>query len=118
MGLISGLTLLLFFQLLGEIIARSLDWPIPGPVIGMVLLFIMLVMRRGPGDTLQSSSQHLLQHLSLLFIPAGTGIMVHFDLVKDEWLPLLVALFVSTLLSLVVTALVMNWFRPSHKAEE
>jgi holin-like protein len=105
---ISALTALLVFQLLGEVIARSLDLPIPGPVIGMLLLFVALLLRGGPGEDLQTTSQNLLQHLSLLFVPAGTGIMVHLHRVSAEWLPLLVSLLVSTLATLIVTALVMK----------
>ena len=106
--MISALSALLVFQLAGEVLARSLNLPIPGPVIGMLMLFVALVLRGGPGKNLQTTSQNLLQHLSLLFVPAGTGIMVHLHRVSDEWLPLLASLLVSTLATLVVTALVMK----------
>ena len=106
--MISALSALLVFQLIGEVLARSFNLPIPGPVIGMFMLFVALVLRGGPGKELQSTSHDLLQHLSLLFVPAGTGIMVHLHRVSDEWLPLLVSLLVSTLATLVVTALVMK----------
>lgn len=107
--MVAGLAWLLVFQLAGEIIARALQWPVPGPVIGMVLLFLALVLRRGPSDDLQTTGQGLLRHLSLLFVPAGAGIMVHLHRVADEWWPLLVSLLVSTTASLAVTALVMYW---------
>lgn len=106
--MIFALSALLVFQLAGEVLARSLSLPIPGPVIGMLMLFVALVLRGGPGEELQTTSQNLLQHLSLLFVPAGTGIMIHLHRVSDEWLPLLVSLLVSTLATLVVTALVMK----------
>lgn len=106
--MLAGLTTLLLFQLIGEVLARSLHLPVPGPVIGMLLLFLTLVWRKGPGDGLQTTSQSLLRHLSLLFVPAGTGIMIHLNRVADEWLPLLIALLVSTALTLAVTALAMR----------
>ncbi|MFT3759103.1 CidA/LrgA family protein [Thauera sp.] len=106
--MIAALTLLLAFQLIGEIIARGLDLPIPGPVIGMMLLFLGLVLRGGPGDTLRQTAGSLLQHLSLLFIPAGAGIMLYRDLIAAEWLPLSAALLGSTVLAIVVTALVLD----------
>ena len=74
--MLSALTQLLIFQLTGEIIARGLNLPVPGPVIGMLLLFLMLMLRGGPSSELRTTSQTLLQHLSLLFVPAGAGIMV------------------------------------------
>jgi holin-like protein len=111
--MLSALTQLLVFQLAGEVVARGLALPLPGPVLGMVFLFVALALRGGPNHQLQTTSQNLLQHLSLLFVPAGTGIMVHLTRVADEWLPLLASLLVSTLATLVVTALVMKLCRPA-----
>ena len=116
--MLSALTQLLIFQLLGEVIARGLTLPIPGPVLGMLFLFVALLIKGGPGQELQGTSQTLLQHLSLLFVPAGTGIMVHLHRVADEWLPLLLSLLVSTLATLVVTALVMKLCQRTPTAGE
>lgn len=115
--MIAALTQLLVFQLAGEAIARTMNLPVPGPVLGMLMLFIALSLRGGPGEELQSTSQGLLQHLSLLFVPAGTGIMVHLHRVGDEWLPLLLSLLISTAVTLIVTALVMKLTMPRRPAE-
>ena len=106
--MIAALTQLLIFQLIGEVIARGLDLPVPGPVIGMALLFAALSLRNGPDASLQTTSLTLLSHLSLLFVPAGVGIIVHLSRVADEWPALLAALIVSTFVSMAVTALVMK----------
>lgn len=106
--MIGAITLLLVFQLAGEVISRSLGLPIPGPVIGMALLFLGLAMRGGPSTNLRNTAQGLLQHLSLLFVPAGTGVMLHFQRMSDEWLPLLASLLVSTAVTIGVTAVVLR----------
>ena len=106
--MLSALTQFLIFQLVGEVTARGFNLPIPGPVLGMLFLFIALMIKGGPGKELQGTSQTLLQHLSLLFVPAGTGIMVHLNRVASEWLPLMLSLVISTLATLIVTALVMK----------
>ncbi|AKU13160.1 LrgA family protein [Azoarcus sp. CIB] len=106
--MIGALTLLLVFQLIGEALARGLDLPIPGPVIGMGLMFATLVLRKGPSAELRGTATGILQHLSLLFIPAGTGVMLHFQRLADEWLPLTVALIASTLLSIAISALLLH----------
>lgn len=106
--MIGALTILLVFQLIGEALARGLDLPIPGPVIGMGLLFAALVLRQGPSAELRGTATGILQHLSLLFIPAGTGVMLHFQRLADEWLPLTVALIASTALSIAVSALLLR----------
>lgn len=107
--MLAALTLLMLCQLLGEVLAHGLALPVPGPVLGMLLLFFFLLLRRGPNEELRSTSQNLLQHLSLLFVPAGTGIVLHLARVGDEWLALLLSLVISTVLTLIVTALVMQF---------
>ena len=106
--MLAGLTWLLVYQCIGEILVRWTGLPVPGPVVGMVLLFVTLILRKGASKSLQGSASSLLSHLSLLFVPAGVGVMQHFDRVTSEWLPIAVALLVSTVLTLGVTALVMR----------
>lgn len=110
--MINALTWLLLYQLIGEIVAHVLDLPVPGPVIGMALLLLTLTMRgqqaRPLSRSLQQTAHTLLQHLSLLFVPAGTGVMLYLDLIADEWLPISMALIISTLSAMAVTALVLK----------
>lgn len=106
--MIAALTLLLVYQLIGEVMVRWFDLPIPGPVVGMALLFATLVVTKGPTQPLRNTANGLLQHLSLLFVPAGTGVMLHFQRLGDEWLALLLAVTVSTVLSIAVSALLLS----------
>lgn len=106
--MLAAITMLLLFQLSGEAIALYFALPVPGPVIGMGLLFAVLALRGGPSDELRGAAQDLLQHLSLLFVPAGVGVMLHWQRLADEWLPIVVALVASTFLTIAVTALVLR----------
>lgn len=106
--MLNAITLLLVFQLAGEVIARGLGIPLPGPVLGMALLFVALILRGGPSKNLQATATGLLGHLSLLFVPAGAGIMLHADRLASEWQALLAALVISTLAALAVSALVLT----------
>ncbi len=107
--MIGALAILLGLQLLGEVAVQVSGLPIPGPVVGMVLLFIILRWRESLPDALRATAETLLSHLSLLFIPAGVGIIQHGTRLADEWLALLAAMVLSTLITVVVTALVMQW---------
>ncbi|HCZ15782.1 MAG TPA: murein hydrolase regulator LrgA [Candidatus Accumulibacter sp.] len=107
--MISAITLLLVFQLIGEIIAQSLGLPVPRPVIGMALLFAALAASGGPSVDLRNTAQGLLGHLSLTFVPAGTGVMLHFQRMSNEWLALAVSLLGSTLITITVTALTLRF---------
>ena len=114
--MLPSLTILLLCQLAGEVLARLFKLPIPGPVIGMMLLFAGLVIRRGIPEPLEKTGTTLLSHLSLLFIPAGVGVTVHLKLLADEWLPIAVALVVSTVITLAVTGLVMQALARGRKS--
>lgn len=116
--MLGAFTILLLCQLAGELIARIGHLPVPGPVIGMLLLFIGLCIRGRVPDSMRSCTAGLLRHLSLLFVPAGVGVMLHLPRMADEAIPIAAALLVSTLIGIVVTGLVMTWLnRPAHKAD-
>jgi holin-like protein len=105
---LGALTLLLVYQLIGEVLVRFTGLPVPGPVVGMLLLFVTLVARGSAPDWLRDTCQGLLSHLSLLFVPAGVGVLLHFKRLGAEWLPISVALVASTVITIGVTALVMR----------
>ncbi len=100
--------ILLIYQCVGEGIAFLTGWPIPGPVIGMLLLFASLLVFPRLHNVLEQTATELLRHLSLLFVPAGVGIIVAGAFGRGQWLAIAVALVCSTLLTLGVTALVMQ----------
>lgn len=106
--MINTFATLLVFQTLGEGLAYAFSLPVPGPVIGMLLLFCYLMVREGAAEKLAPTTLEFLKHLSLLFVPAGVGIMVHTQRVATEWLPIVAALAISAVVSLVVTALVLR----------
>lgn len=104
--MLSALATLLLFQCLGEGLSMLLALPVPGPVIGLLLLFAYLLARPGAVGTIEPTALELLRHLSLLFVPAGVGIMVAADRVRGSMWAIVVSLVVSTSLGIAVTALV------------
>ena len=108
MQFLNGITLILVYQLVGEITVRLAGVPIPGPVLGMVMLFMTLWIRGKTPESVEQASSALLSHLSLLFVPAGVGMMAHFDRIAEEWVPITLALLLSTVITLVATALIMQ----------
>jgi holin-like protein len=105
----AAFALLIACQLIGELLRAALHLPLPGPVIGMVLLTALLV-RRGvaPEAPLSRVAGGLIGIMGLLFVPAGVGIIAQFGLLRQDWLPILAGLVVSTLSGLTVTGLVMH----------
>ena len=107
--MIESIAVLLLLQLLGELFVQLSGAPIPGPVVGMLFLALMLCAQGQVSEPLRKTCLDLLSHLSLLFVPAGVGVMLYLDRIATEWLPLITAIVLSTWLTLVVTASVMQW---------
>jgi holin-like protein len=101
--------ILLSCQLAGEVIVIATGLPLPGPVVGMALLLTGLLLRGRIPTGLDRMGDALLSHLSLLFVPAGVGVMLHAELLGAELLPIAASVVLSTLLTIAVTALLMQW---------
>ena len=114
--MLHGFFILLACQLVGESVSRGLHVPIPGPVLGIILLLILLVVRgwqtgEDPArqDTaLGFAADGLLRNLGLLFVPAGVGIVQSFHLVLANGVAVIVALVGSSLITMVVTVFVFR----------
>jgi holin-like protein len=110
--MIASFSLILLCQLAGEVFVRGLGLPMPGPVIGLMLLLVLLMARdrfavlaRGPlqGDGVESASRGLLANLSLLFVPAGVGVVQKLDLVAEHGVAFVGVLAISVMVTLLVT---------------
>jgi holin-like protein len=110
--MIASLSLILLCQLAGEVFVRGLVLPMPGPVVGLLLLLLLLFARdrfamlaRGPlqGDGVEGASRGLLANLSLLFVPAGVGVVQKLDLVAAHGIAIVAVLAISVTVTLLVT---------------
>lgn len=114
--MLNSIFLIFFFQLVGEFIQKFLELSIPGPVIGLFLLLIMLLLSKKnyykiPVNfqiDLINSAENLLNYLPLLFIPVGVGVVMHLSLLEDNLVPVMLVIIIGTLLTLAVTAFVME----------
>lgn len=110
-----GLAWLLGLQSVGELLARGLSLPFPGPVIGM-LLMVLALRYATVREPVAACANFLLSHLSLLFVPVGVGVMTHLGLLSQFGVRMLVAIVVSTWIGLGVTALVLHRLRDKPDA--
>ncbi|WP_370280116.1 CidA/LrgA family protein [Pontibacterium sp.] len=107
--MVVGFLILIACQLMGELIVYGLGIPVPGAVVGMVLLLIGLMVRGEVAPGLRTSAEGLLSILPLMLVPAGVGLMVHFQLIAAEWVAILAALVVSTFVTLLLVTLLLKW---------
>ena len=118
MDTLKGLTLMLLCQSVGEALARLAHLPLPGPVIGLMLMLALLAVPwvRVP---VEAAATPLLQHLSLLFVPVGVGVVSHLNLIAQYGLRMALALLLSTWVGLLVSAWVLRalWPAPASAAD-
>ena len=106
--LLRGLTWLVLFQLLGTALNALFLTLLPGPIIGMLLLFVFLLLRGEVGEPLTVAASGLLRYLPLLLVPAAVGVMVYAEAIIADFWAIVGALVLSLLLSLVFTGWLMQ----------
>ena len=110
-----GLAWLLLLQVAGEVFARGLHLPIPGPVIGMLLLMPALAVP-AIREPVAVCADFLPGHLSLLFVPVGVGVMSHLELIQHFGGRMLAVIVLSTWAGIVTTAWLL--MRPDPGADD
>ncbi|MCE2657923.1 MAG: CidA/LrgA family protein [Rubrivivax sp.] len=115
MTALHGLVILLLCQSAGEGLSRGLQLPLPGPVMGLLLCLPLLALVPAARSPVEAATQPMLQHLSLLFVPVGVGVILHLPLLAQHGLAIALVLLLSTLCGLAVTALVLKRLLPARE---
>lgn len=108
---------ILIFSLIGEFVSSAINLPIPGSVIGMIILFIFLELKLIHMKKFERVGEFLLDNLGILFVPAGVGIMVKFDFIKEIWLSFFIIAIITTIISLIVTVKVVEFIKINFEEE-
>lgn len=115
--MLKGIFFIFLFQLIGEVVQKVLQLTFPGPVIGLILLIIFLLITDNTRFKLISkpfenevvrAAEGILQYLSFFFVPIGVGVVIHISLIEDQLLNVLALLFIGTVATIGVTAWVMQ----------
>lgn len=113
--MISGLVQILLFQSLGELISKFALPTLPGPVIGLVLLILWLVLRKGVNPELASVADGFSQYFGLLFVPAAVGVVLFLPQLKANALAIVSALLGSVVLTIATSALIVRFLNANPK---
>lgn len=106
--MVKGFIVLIGLLLFGNVLSTQLSLPVPGSVIGMVLLFIGLLVVKSVPDDLGKVSDGLIAHIGLLFVPAGAGISLYLGMIAENWLVIILASLGSTVITLIFTAVMFK----------
>lgn len=115
--MLRSISLLFLFLILGELLKYFLNIPIAGNILGMLLIVIALKLKVIKLEWVKPASDKLLQYLVLFFIPYGVGLMAYFNIIQDYWLPVVLAVVLSTILTLYITAWIFQKFGKKESME-
>ena len=118
MKLFKEALIILIIYLLGEFLSSFFKLPIPGNIIGMIILFLMLCFNVIKIDNISSVSNFLLDHLAFFFIPAGVGLMTSLNIIKSNWLQLLIVCLCTTVIIIASTGLIVQFISKKSKDNE
>ena len=107
--MLACIAVFLLLQIIGETISLWLSLPIPGAVLGMVLMLIFLIAKDGLLEKGRPTASVLLAHLALLFVPAGIGVIRQSERIASEWLAITLVIVLGTAITMIVTALTIQW---------
>lgn len=107
--LLRQVAIILGICLAGELLNNLLNIPIPGNVLGMILLLLLLVTGVIKLEMIDKITKFLLEHLAFFFVPAGIGLLSNLELIKDQWFAIIVTITISTVLVMVVTGLTVQF---------
>jgi len=99
-----SLVYIFYFLIFGEIIKYLFDIPIAGNIIAMILIFISLKLKIIKLEDVKPASDQLIKYMVVFFIPYGVGMMAFYDVLKENWIPIIFATLISTVITLYITA--------------
>ncbi|GFP75118.1 CidA/LrgA family protein [Clostridium sp. YIM B02505] len=108
MKLFRELLIILVIFFIGEFISKTFNLPIPGNIIGMLLLLVLLLTKVIKLSYIETISNFFLDHLSFFFIPAGVGLLTSMDVLKSSWGRILIVCILSTIIMIAVTGFVIQ----------
>ncbi|MBO8175245.1 MAG: CidA/LrgA family protein [Thermococcus sp.] len=110
-----GLAIIFGFLFLGEALVKILSLPIPGNVVGMILLTLALIFNVVKLEDVEKEAEMLVRNMSVMFIPPGVGIVLYWSLIKSQAVPIFVALIVSFFVTIILTAKLVEFLRRERK---
>ncbi|SHE85237.1 CidA/LrgA family protein [Clostridium fallax] len=116
MKLFRELIIILSIYLIGEFVSYIFHLPVPGNIIGMILLLVLLMTKKIKVSAIETVSNFFLDHLAFFFIPAGVGLISSFGILKSAWAKLLIVCILTTMIVIAITGLVVQFLVERKKS--
>lgn len=101
--------IILGIYLISEFISRFFTLPIPGNILGMLVLLALLITKIIKVEQIETLSNFFLDHLAFFFIPAGVGLMSSAGIIKDSWLRIILVCVITTIIAIAATGITVQF---------
>lgn len=115
MKILRELAIIMGILFMAHIIQQITNLPIPATVLGMVILLICLLTGIVKLEGIETVSQFFLDHLTFLFLPGGVGLIGSLGIIKDQWIPILIVIIISTALVIAATGLTVQLLKGKQR---
>lgn len=115
MKLFRELLIILIIFFIGEITSKVLHLPIPGNIIGMLLLLMLLLTNTIKVSQVETIAKFFLDHLAFFFVPAGVGLLASLNILKDSWGKILLVCLLTTSITIAVTGFIVQLLTPKEE---
>lgn len=109
MNILVQFFIILVYSFVGDIIHTTFNLPIPGSIIGLVLLFISLKTKILKLESIERAGNWLKSNMALLFVPITVGIMPYFNVIQKNWVEVTLIMVISTIITYLVTAFIAEY---------
>ena len=111
MKMLKQICIIFLIYLIGVFISKSLELPIPGSIIGMVILLVLLLSGAIKLESIDKVSDFILDNLALFFIPSGVGIITIYSSIQNQIIQIALLCVGTTAIVMSVTALTVKFIR-------
>ncbi len=101
--------IILGIYLIGELISKGFSIPLPGNIIGMIILLVLLCTKVIKVEKVENISAFFLDHLSFFFIPAGVGLISSFSSIKNSLINILLLCLITTAIVIIATGIIVQY---------
>ena len=105
------------FSFIGNVISNVFRLPVPGSILGMILLFLALQFKILEFRHVDEAGSFLINNMTILFLPAGVGIMAKWNLISHFWAQILLIVVGALIINMLILGKLVEWIKVKFEGD-
>lgn len=105
------------FSFVGDTLSNSLHLPVPGSILGMIFLFLALQFKVLKFTDVDEVGSFLINNMTILFLPAGVGIMAKWSLISDFWWQIALIVLIALIVNVFVLGHLVQFIKVKYEGD-